>query len=161
MLCAGSGIFIFGVWFLYFCVIKVLSPMRFSCFLLLFCRGKWRLIFTSSSPMIKNKGVTGLGSIPFASFVVSLSNLKFSLTVCTVSSWGHKRVHRQSTSAQHSCMKTRANTGMKMKTFMITPRVFALHVGCEYIRVQKKAYSRCVCTSLSLTHGKPAVRCLR
>ena len=32
-------------------------------------QGEWRLLFTNSLPMIKNRGVTGLASIPIVTFV--------------------------------------------------------------------------------------------
>lgn len=46
-------------------------------------RGEWRLRFTDSPPMIKNKGVTGLGSLPFSSYVDLVQTLNSNGTAVT------------------------------------------------------------------------------
>ena len=46
--------------------------------------GMWQLIFTNSPPMLKNKGLTGLGSLPFASLVELEQNLYSNSTAETI-----------------------------------------------------------------------------
>jgi len=45
--------------------------------------GKWKLCFTDSPAMLKNKGVTGLGSIPFSGFVELTQTLRSNGTAVT------------------------------------------------------------------------------
>jgi hypothetical protein len=46
--------------------------------------GGWQLVFTNSPPMKKNNGVTGLGSLPFASLVELEQNLYSNNTAETI-----------------------------------------------------------------------------
>lgn len=46
--------------------------------------GSWQLQFTNSPPMVKNNGITGLGSLPFASLVELEQNLFSNNTAETI-----------------------------------------------------------------------------
>jgi hypothetical protein len=124
-----------GISSLCFSGIGVFTPVHLPCFFS--CRGKWRLVFTSSSPMIKNKGVTGLGSIPFVSFVVSA---KPPLSSCFL--WFSPGVkHMYSSSALLIKMFEKPwPTTMKMKAFIVP---LVVECSCKYIFVQASLYPMC------------------